>query len=102
MLGIRDGIDADRFSSAMVVEGEGEGEGEGAKKPKSHSMSWHRGELDLNVPHFGNPQPSPTRAERRGRESVNFLQVKQSGDPCLLFTRSAIQLKAKRGLFLPD
>lgn len=64
MLGIRDGIDADRFSSAMVVEGEGEGEGEGTKKPKSHSMSWHRGLAEKleRVPHFGNPQPHPCGA----------------------------------------
>jgi hypothetical protein len=61
MLGLRDGIDADRFSSAMVVEGEGEGEGEGAKRPKSHSMG-SIGTANLNVPHFGNPQPDPCRA----------------------------------------
>jgi hypothetical protein len=80
MLGLRDGIDADRFSSAMVVEGEGEGEGEGAKKPKSHSMSWHRGlAKNLNVPHFGNPQPDPCRAPS-AESRLTFYKL-SSGDP---------------------
>ena len=76
---VGDGVGAERFSSAMVVEGEEEGEGEGAKKPKSHRLNWHRdgqGE-SLNVPHFGNTQPD-LRAERRLPRVGQLLQDKIS------------------------
>ncbi len=101
MLDIRDGIDAERFSSTMVVEGQGEGEG--TKKPKKAKKpfdelaprpndNFERSSLRQN------PAPLPRRApSAECRESVTYYKLcKQSG---LLFTRSAIQLKAKRARF---
>ena len=82
-LGVRDGVVAGRFSSAMVVMAEKEGEGEEVKKPFQRiGISNIRRPRWRDEPSAGTSAiPSPTSVPiAECRESANLLQVKLSAD----------------------
>jgi len=92
MLGVRDGVGAERFSSAIVAMAEGEGEGGRDEKPLNDLARLNKFELErLGPSQFGN-----THTFAECRESATYFKLSRVLiDDICLFTRSAIQLTYK-------